>query len=66
MDQDEVVVREEQRPACLTTSEMLCCAPELKVAMIGDDLERLRKSLEELALVFECLMMASISQSQIW
>jgi hypothetical protein len=42
MDEYEVVISQEESPVSLTTREILCSAPELKVAMIGDDFEGLR------------------------
>jgi hypothetical protein len=42
MDEYEVVVGQEESPTSLTTSEILCSALELKVAMISDNLKGLR------------------------
>jgi hypothetical protein len=38
MDEYKVVISQEESPASLTTHEILRSVPELKVAMIGDNL----------------------------
>jgi hypothetical protein len=54
MDEYKIVVSQEESPASLTTHEILRSAPELKIAMISDNFERLKQAFEIHAPILEC------------
>ena len=53
VSEEEVVVGKKKGPAGLTTIEVLSGFPKLEIAVIGDDLERLRESFQELSPILE-------------
>jgi hypothetical protein len=55
VDEREVEAGEVEGPSALSSAEVLCSAPVLKVAVVGDDLERLGKSFQEVPPVLEGL-----------
>ena len=48
MDEPEVEVGQQQGPSCLATVELACCDKVLQVAMVGEDVEAVRRALQEM------------------
>src|SRR6267154_4027790 len=53
MCEAKVKAAEVQGPLCLLMREVLCCTPVLEVAVVRDDVERLRETFEVMSPIFE-------------
>jgi hypothetical protein len=53
MSEVEIETAEVQGPPCLSAREVLCHMPVFQVSMIGDNVERLRETLQIVSPVFE-------------